>query len=431
MLTAYADQEVSALAHSVAGLWKPEFPSAELVSAAAALIPSVREAAGPTAVQTEGPQWTFVIAPGALQVKTKDWGRAARTQERDARRQVQGSVWNEARGRELQREAVRRASPAVPWAPGISAQRHLKDLLEQEFQRPVPRREITGWSRKSRCNMRKTFAQLDYSEAFGDSTRPACMVTLTYPGDWLTVAPNGAACKVHLEMLRKRYQRAFGEDLVCLWKQEFQRRGAPHFHLLMVPPVGTSEDGQYFRQWLSINWAAVVNHPDPEQHRRHVLAGTAVDWAEGLKSTDPKRVADYFAKHGSFAAKEYQNCVPEAWRKPGQGPGRFWGYWGLEPARVGVRVSASDGVKLGRLLRRWARAQGVTRQATVRRVRGGAATSAYTEVIGLAGATVLSNRKVRYRHSRVRAKRLPTNRGWVSVNDGAEFASQIARWLSA
>jgi hypothetical protein len=257
------------------------------------------------------------------------------------------------------------------------------------------------------------------------------MITLTYPGDWLTVAPNGATCKIHLEMLRKRYQRAFGEDLACLWKQEFQRRGAPHFHLLMVPPAGTSEDGQYFRQWLSVNWAAVVSHPDPDQYYRHVLAGTAVDWAEGLKSTDPKRVADYFAKHGSFSAKEYQNCVPQEWRKPGRGPGRFWGVWGLKPARVGVRVSQSDGVKLGRLLRRWARAQGVTRQATVRRVRGGDARSAYSDVIGLAGAIVLRSRRVRYRHSRVRAKRLPTNRGWVSCNDGAAFASQIARWLTS
>jgi hypothetical protein len=94
-------------------------------------------------------------------------------------------------------------------------------------------------------------------------------------------------------------------------------------------------------------------------------------------------------------------------------------------------VSPQDGVKVGRLLRRWAHTQGTTRQVLVCRTKGGAAQSAYGEVvIGLAGAQALASRKVRYRNSRVRVNRLPDNRGWVSVNDGAAFASQIARWLA-
>jgi hypothetical protein len=198
----------------------------------------------------------------------------------------------------------------------------------------------------------------------------------------------------------------------------------------MVPPHGKSkEEGQHFREWLSHAWAAVVDHPDPEQYRRHLRAGTGVDWAKGLKSRDPKRVAVYFTKHNGMSHKQYQHVVPAEWQEPGQGPGRFWGRWGLEAARVGVRVSPQDGVKVGRLLRRWAHAQGTTRQVTVCRTRGGEAQSAYGEVIGLAGAQVLASRKVRYRNSRVRVNRLPDNRGWVSVNDGAAFASQIARWL--
>jgi hypothetical protein len=95
-----------------------------------------------------------------------------------------------------------------------------------------------------------------------------------------------------------------------------------------------------------------------------------------------------------------------------------------------VQVAPEDGVRVGRLLRRWARAQCTTRQITVKRTRGGTAVSAYSEVTGLAGAAVLESRKTRYRTSRVRVNRLPTCRGWVSVNDGAEFCSQIARWLT-
>jgi hypothetical protein len=50
-----------------------------------------------------------------------------------------------------------------------------------------------------------------------------------------------------------------------------------------------------FRRWLSITWADIVAHPDPEQRRRHRIAGTGVDYAEGIRLTDPRRMAVYFA----------------------------------------------------------------------------------------------------------------------------------------
>src|SRR5690606_6166696 len=114
--------------------------------------------------------------------------------------------------------------------------------------------------------------------------------------------------------------------------------------------------------------ADIVGHQDPEQRRRHRLAGTGIDWSEGLRARDPRRVSVYFTKHGSFAAKEYQHCVPEAWAEPGQGPGRFWGYWHLEKAAYGAEVAAADAIAAGRVLRRWARSQGVTRQVSAPRV---------------------------------------------------------------
>lgn len=385
-----------------AGLWAPKFPSAEMVEVAAALVPGVAEVAGPEETLTEGPRWEFVIAPGALQVRTRDWARYVRTAERQ------------------QRQGIVDADQLAAWikvSGGLPAA-------------PMPTRRITSWSRSSRANMVKTFCQLDYSPMFADPTRLPAMITLTYPGQWEVVAPRGKVAKAHLKALRKRYIRAWNEDPWALWKQEFQRRGAPHFHLLMCPPHGRTADGLHFRAWLSKAWAEIVDHPDPEEYRKHLAAGTNVDYAEGLRASDPKRIAVYFTKHGSFKAKEYQNCVPEAWQEPGDGPGRFWGVWGLKKARVGVMLTPQDGVRAGRLLRRWARAQGTTRQVTVKRTRGGGVVSAYSDVTGLAGAAVLESRRVRYRTSRARVRRLAQCRGWVSVNDGAEFCSQIARWLA-
>jgi hypothetical protein len=367
----------------LAQVWQPSCPSPQLVAVAASMFPAIREAAGPTAIETEGPRWEIVIAPGAIQVRTRDWARGSRYQEREARRQA------------------KEVDQLAGW---------LADRGEFPADRE-PSREIIGWSRASRANMVKTLCQLDYTPLFADPTRLPAMLTLTYPGDWLTVAPNGKAVKSHLKTLRKRYRRAWREDLACVWKLEFQRRGAPHIHMLIVPPHGVAEHHS-FRQWISTAWADVVNHPDPTEHARHVLAGTGIDWTQGLRSTDPKRVAVYFTKHGAFAAKEYQHCVPQAWQTKGRGPGRFWGYWVLRPARAGVQVLPAVGLTVGRLLRRWARAQGTTRQTTRMRVN---------QTTG----------RIRYRNSRVRVRRLLGCRGWVSVNDGAVFAAQIARYLDA
>jgi hypothetical protein len=52
---------------------------------------------------------------------------------------------------------------------------------------------------------------------------------------------------------------------------------------------------------------------DPEERRKHLLAGTGVDYAEGVKLTDPRRMAVYFAKYGTAGNKEYQHQVPREW----------------------------------------------------------------------------------------------------------------------
>lgn len=180
-----------------------------------------------------------------------------------------------------------------------------------------PGRAITVWSRKSRATMCRTFAELDYMPLV-ECCRVPAMVTLTYPGDWECVAPDGASVKRHMALWRKRFQREWGEPARYIWKLEFQRRGAPHIHLWMAPPHRDARSGRKFRDWLSAEWADIVAHPDPKQRKRHLLAGTAVDILNGLRACDPKRLAIYFTKHSSpnkLGDKEYQHIVPEAWQE--------------------------------------------------------------------------------------------------------------------
>jgi hypothetical protein len=65
-------------------------------------------------------------------------------------------------------------------------------------------RQVTEWSRKSRSAMCRTFAELDYTPLV-ESGRVPAMVTLTYPGDWETVAPDGVSVKRHMVSWRKRF----------------------------------------------------------------------------------------------------------------------------------------------------------------------------------------------------------------------------------
>lgn len=382
-------------------------------------------------------------------------------------------------------------------------------------------RMITSWSRKSRARMVATMAELDLAPLLLAGDKPA-MITLTYPGDWEVVAPNGEVAKGHLLAFFKRYERAWGESLVDVWKMEFQRRGAPHFHLLMSPPQGVAGagrraeyelkvaewelkleqhkqlmstwkegedkprkprkpywrdyagDGSEFREWLSIVWADIVNHPDKddscielerkafEAHDRdfvfcehegckHRRAGTAVDYSEGERARDPKRAAVYFGKHGSFAAKDYQHDVPELWKESGKSVGRFWGYRGLEKIKGAATLDADTMLFLGRVLRGYGTRTRVwnpnTRSHEVRPVL---VTKNRPRRTILADGTIKQARDketgellfddegnpvdhVRIRKTTSRGKRMTGNMatGFLLVNDGPNMAKVLARAIES
>src|SRR3954462_184667 len=355
----------------------------------------------------EGPRARVIVSPGAIAITRMDLARRERAAER---------------------ARVRADHAASELAAYLLAHGRFPD-------EPESRRGVEGWSRRSRARMPRALCELDYSGLLTAAAVPG-MVTLTYPGDWLTVAPDGAAVKRHLKAFLRRYRRAWGTALIGAWKLEVQGRGAPHLHILTVPPPGRSHNravagGLPFRQWLSLTWASIVAHPDAAEYTPHPSAGTNVDLAEGLRHRDPKRIAVYFTKHGAFAAKEYQNVVPAPWREPGRGPGRFWGYWGLRRLTRGAELGPESAVWASRLLRRYARAHGTTRQILAPRTPGGRVVPVGWDVRGLAGVQLLAGeRHTGTRRVRRRVQRMKHGAGWLSVNDGPAFAAAVARFLS-
>lgn len=380
----------------------------------------------------EGPVPVLEVAPGLVRLSARDLNRA----EKRANKQ--------------------RDEPVLPFVDG-----HDQDGDGGD----EPEGIIRGWSARSRARMVATMAELDLAPLLWAEGEPA-MVTLTYPGDWETVAPDGPTAKAHLRAFFERYKRAWGENWRGIWKLEFQRRGAPHFHLLMVPPSGLAStqrraeyeakralwessdpatrgpcprwraavgDGMRFRAWLSETWADIVGHPDPDERARHVLAGTGVDFAEGDRARDPKRAAVYFGKHGAFAAKDYQHKVPKLWADSGQTVGRFWGYRELRKIRGAAMLSFDEMLLLGRTLRRYGTRtrvwDPVTREHRVRPV--------LRTVYRQRGTRSGWNGHGEYvtvpylRKTTVRARRMtgPHSAGFLLVNDGPEMARMLARVL--
>jgi len=302
----------------------------------------------------EGPRWRITLSPGAVQLGAVDLGRRMASEER--RRAALGAIW--------ETDPVTGAVTLVPTPEPVELER------DDDGDVKGRRGRISAWSRKSVANMCRTLAQLDYSTLLEPGLTPA-MLTLTLPGDWETVAGTPAAWRAIVNRFRSRYAREFGHDIAGVWKLEFQRRGAPHMHILTVIPAETaprplalSERAHLrgckraacdhsahvrpdvpFRAWLAQAWALSVGHPDAAEYERHVRAGTRVD--DDLEDVygDPRRVAVYFSKHGAFENKGYQNIVPAPWRQAvedeGKAGARFWGYWVIRPLRVTVEVDPS------------------------------------------------------------------------------------------
>ena len=267
---------------------------------------------------------------------------------------------------------------------------------------------IREWSKKSRANMVKVLAQLDYSQMLNDPSRLPALITLTYPKNWEEIVPDAQTARRHLKLLRQRYERTFGE-MVAVWKMEFQRRGACHFHLFMAAPP----DLKAFRVWLSENWTDILNISDPEEKAKHLAAGTGVDIREGLRNSDPKRVSVYFSKHNSanYGVKEYQNKPPDLWLEDNKSVGRFWGYFRLRKLTYTKEVSREDAVFISRLLRRLARAQSKPRKMRVPRVN---------QKTGV----------VKYRTVNRRARRHGSISGFQVVNDGSKIGALISQALT-
>lgn len=130
---------------------------------------------------------------------------------------------------------------------------YIKVQLEQKnnkIQGGGTRGKIRGFSGESRKRMLDVMQKADYEKMTKKGNCSPKFVTLTYGQLWPKTAKES---KKHLFTLFKRIERKFkNKDISGLWKLEYQKRGAFHFHILFF--------GFHFldKDWLQQAWAEII-----------------------------------------------------------------------------------------------------------------------------------------------------------------------------
>lgn len=173
----------------------------------------------------------------------------------------------------------------------------LRDLVVKVSNRSVVtkglglRGVIRGWSRASIRRLKLRLRNVP--------TGWVSLLTLTYPSEFPC---DGLVVKRHLHAFREWLRR---EGVRHYWALEFQKRGAPHLHVICNKFINMVECKE--------RWFQIVGSND-EKHRRQ---GVRVD-AIAADDADQERVIGYLV---SYLTKAEQKEVPAGF----ENVGRFWG----------------------------------------------------------------------------------------------------------
>jgi len=161
---------------------------------------------------------------------------------------------------------------------------------------PPKRSEIKGFSAASRKRMIRQCAMMGKAVPV--------FVTLTYGSDWPS---EPSLWKTHLIAWMKRLNR-LQVDLSAIWRLEPQKRGAPHFHLLVYQSNGKAPFID--KDWVASSWHEVIGDLTDE----HLKAGTRI---ESLRTC--RGAAFYVAKYCAKLPED--SDFPPEWSRAG----RLWG----------------------------------------------------------------------------------------------------------
>lgn len=143
--------------------------------------------------------------------------------------------------------------------------------------------DIQSFSRDSRRRLIKKILRLERSRLSDGS-----FLTLTYHEDWtLDREDLQQDLGAFLQAMRRQYP-----DSVYIWRIEFQKRGAPHFHLMIWRAGGREgHDLQELAAWVKETWTR-ISAQDSAAHAQHGTDTRRISsWREAMGYVS-KYVAD-------------------------------------------------------------------------------------------------------------------------------------------
>lgn len=180
------------------------------------------------------------------------------------------------------------------------------------------RGEIEGFSGESRKRLIEFMHKITFTRLI--------FVTLTYPEEY---PRDYKVYKNHLKRFRQAVERRYGK-IGCIWRLEYQKRGAPHYHLMYL-------DVEFLPlEVLSCLWFKIVGSSDENHLKCGVDLKPVTDWG------DAGLVAHYV---GKYAAKVGDEVSEDDRGKTG----RHWGYWNIKeesPIEIELETWEAERVSL-------------------------------------------------------------------------------------
>lgn len=223
------------------------------------------------------------------------------------------------------------SNPRIEYIKGASYLRTTKDRNNEQVG-GGQRGGIKGFSYQSR---RRLLELISYVKR--DAELP-CFVTLTYPGEF----PSIERAKRDLKVFTQRFIRKFPQA-GFIWKLEPQKRGAPHYHMLVW-----GVDVLELLSWTVNNWYSIAGNSDHNHYLFHLGA------LSGSKPCVSK--VRSFRGVWSYASK-YIGKTFEVAEWGNKWTGRFWGIGNKGNIPFGqpmiVEVGYRDVVNIMRFQRRF------------------------------------------------------------------------------
>lgn len=182
----------------------------------------------------------------------------------------------------------------------------------------------SGFSVASRRRLRMKLMSVDWSRT--DSYFVSLTYHKTWPGDW-------RQWKKQLQAFTRRLQRAFPDHLGIIWRLEFQKRGAPHFHLVVLWSRGSAPARHDFSRWCRGNWLAVIGGTKDRAAWAHGVVTLKVNKKRGYGA-----VVGYLLKEMGKLKQSVRVDTETGEVQSMDEIGRVWGLMGSVPLIEGPEI---------------------------------------------------------------------------------------------